>query len=162
GDVAGLRRRLNVAAALTLPFAISGLVPHLRTRRWQQAYLLASLPVVAWAGRPFHTRALANLRPRTTTMDTLVSAGSLIGLGAGAAGALAGRPSARRYLDVATGVTVSMLSGRGLEAQARSEAGAAIRALLHAGPREVSIVGDGEERRVPVEQLEVGARFRVR
>jgi P-type Cu+ transporter len=162
-DADALRRRLNVAAAIATPFSITGLVPALRTRGWHWAYLAASIPVVAWAGRSFHARAYKSMRHGTTTMDTLVATGSLVGLGAGAVGVIRGRRGAHRYLDVATGVVVSMLSGRLLEAQARGEAGAAIRALLHAGPREVSLLDDdGGERRVPVVELLVGARFRVR
>jgi Cu+-exporting ATPase len=162
-DADGLGRRLNVAAALTAPFTIAGLTRGLRTRREQWAYWAASVPVVAWAGRPFHARALKSLRARSTTMDTLVSAGSLLSFAAGSAAVLRGRPDAHRHFDVATGVTVSMLGGRLLEADARRDAGSAIRALLDTRPRDATrIDADGNEQRIPVDQLQVGDRFKVR
>src|SRR5947209_15615155 len=159
-DAAALQTRLNLAALLGTAFTVSGYVPRLRSRRWQLGYAAAAVPVVLWGGAPFHSRAAKSLRNRTPTMDVLVSTGSLIGLAAGVAGTLRGDPRAYRYLDVSCGVVVSMLSGRILEARARGEAGAAIRALLRAGPREVSKLDeDGVEWRVAVEQLNVGARF---
>ena len=162
-DAAALRRRLNVAGSLATAFTVSGYVPRLRTRRWEQAYLATAVPIVLWGGAPFHVRAAKSLRRGTSTMDTLVSAGSLIGLATGVVGTLRGTPRAYRYLDVATGVVVSMLSGRMLEAQARGEAGGAIRALLQAGPREASRLDEqGAEERVPADQLKVGDRFLVR
>jgi Cu+-exporting ATPase len=158
-----LRSRLNVALALAGPMSLPTLVPRLRSRGWQWAYLAAAAPVVLWAGRPFHQRALSGLRHRAMTMDTLVSLGSLLGLGAGGAGVLSGKPRAYRHLEVAVGVTVSMLSGRVLEADARGAAGEAIRALLQAGPREASLLDDdGGEQLVAVDELVVGDRFLVR
>jgi Cu+-exporting ATPase len=162
-DASNLSRRLNVAVALTAPFTLAGLRSGARTRRGQWAYWAATVPVVAWAGRPFHVRALRSLRAGSTTMDTLVSAGSLLSFGAGSAAVLRGRPDAHRHFDVATGVTVSMLGGRLLEADARREAGAAIRALLDTRPRQARrLDGGGNEELIPVDLLEVGDRFRVR
>ena len=70
--------------------------------------------------------------------------------------------SSQIYLEVAAGVTVFILAGRYFEARAKRRSGAALRALLELGAKDVAVLRDGVEVRIPVEQLAVGDRFVVR
>ena len=74
---APLRRRLIVAAALTVPVLLLGMVPALQFTNWQWLALQLATPVVLWAGWPFHRAAWQNLRHGAATMDTLISVGTL-------------------------------------------------------------------------------------
>jgi Cu+-exporting ATPase len=174
-----LRDRLLASAALSVPVVAMAMVPALQFRYWQWISLTLAAPVVIWAAWPFHKAAWANLRHRAATMDTLISVGvlaafawSLYALLFGTAGTpgmthpfslTAGEGGADDlYLEVAAGVTTLILAGRYFEARAKSRAGTALRALLELGAKEVSVLRDGHEQRVPVEQLAVGDRFVVR
>jgi P-type Cu+ transporter len=174
-----LRQRLQVCVLLTVPVVVLSMVPALQFRNWQWLALTLSAPVVVWGAWPFHRAAWTNLRHGTTTMDTLISVGILAAFGwslyslffgdAGDAGmtmsfhADAGRGSTDElYLEVAAGVTVFVLTGRYLEARAKRRSGAALQALLRLGAKDVALLRDGQEVRVPVEQLAVGDRFVVR
>ena len=178
---ASLRRRLLVSAALTLPVLLLAMIPTLQFDGWQWLSLQLATPVVLWGGWPFHRAALVNARHGAATMDTLISVGTLAAWGwslyalfFGDAGdpamrmdfALslgAGSGSGEIYLEVASVVVVLILMGRYFEARAKRRAGAALRALLELGAKDVAVVGpDGEERRVPVEELRVGDLFVVR
>ena len=178
---ASLRRRLLISAALTLPVLALAMIPPLQFDGWQWLSLQLATPAVLWGGWPFHRAALLNARHGAATMDTLISVGTLAAwgwsvvalffLGAGelamrmdfelALGAGAG--GGEIYLEVATVVVVLILTGRYFEARAKRQAGAALQALLELGAKDVALVGpDGEERRVPVEDLHVGDLFVVR
>jgi P-type Cu+ transporter len=161
----GLRPRLTASLVLAAPVVALAMVPPLRFAGWQWVSLVLATPVVAWGAWPFHRAAWTNLRHGTTTMDTLVSLGvtaaylwSVYALLAGGAGA-AGR---HLYLEVATGVTTFLLAGRVFEARARRRGGAALRALLELGAKDVAVLRDGREHRIPVDRLRVGDRFVVR
>src|SRR4051812_37981343 len=160
-DPAGpLRRRLLVSAALTVPVVVLGMIPALHFEGWQWVSLVLATPVVVWGGAPFHRAAWTNLRHRAATMDTLVSLGTLAAFGWSLYAVLAG--DAEVYLEAAAGVTTLILAGRFFEARARRRAGAALRALLEYGAKEVSVLRGGAEQRIPVEQLMVGDLFVVR
>jgi len=178
---AALRFRLLVSAALTLPVLGLAMIPALQFDGWQWLSLQLATPVVLWGGWPFHRAALVNARHGAATMDTLISLGTLAAWGwslyalfLGEAGdpamrmdfelALgAGSGTGEIYLEVATVVVVLILMGRYFEARAKRRAGAALQALLELGAKDVAVVGpDGEERRVPVEELRVGDLFVVR
>jgi Cu+-exporting ATPase len=180
-ETAALRRRLVVSAALALPVLLMAMVPALQFDNWQWLSLTLASPVVVWGAWPFHRAAWANLRHGAATMDTLVSVGvlaawlwSLYALFLGDAGDPGMRmeldliPDAAGgtheiYLEVAAVVTAAILAGRYFEARAKRRAGAALRALLELGAKDVAVLGpDGAERRVPVESLAVGDRFVVR
>jgi P-type Cu+ transporter len=179
-DEAGsLRQRLVICAALTVPVVVLAFVPALQFRYYQWLSLVLATPVWAWGAWPFHKAAWSNARHRTATMDTLISTGvtaaylwSLYALLFGAAGTpglrtgfvLVARNAVANatYLDVAAGVTVLVLAGRYLEARAARQSGAALRALLSMGAKDVGVVRDGAEVRVPVSQLAVGDLFIVR
>lgn len=179
--VADLRLRLAVAAVLGVPvcdlsLALS-LFPELRFTGWQWVCMALAGPVVGWCAWPFHRAAVNGLRRGTSSMDTLVSGGVLAasawslwvmirggdvapGLGQGLS-VLTGSDHAL-YLDVAAGVTTFLLAGRYFEARAKRSAGAAMRALLALGAKDVELLREGMSVRVPVSELMVGDVFLVR
>jgi P-type Cu+ transporter len=174
-----LRLRLIVAVALAVPVVALSMVPAFQFEGWQWLSLVLATPVVGWAGLPFHRAAWANLRHRAATMDTLISMGTLAAylwsvyalVFGTAGGAMAegfrwlptrGDPTGTIYLETAAGVTAFLLAGRYAEARAKRRSGDALRALLRLGAKDVAIVVDGVERRIPVEALAVGTEFVVR
>jgi Cu+-exporting ATPase len=178
---APLRRRLLVSAALALPVLLLAMIPPLQFDGWQWLSLLLATPVVLWGGWPFHRAALANARHGVATMDTLISLGTLAAWvwsvyalcfgGAGDPGMRmdfelafgAGSGTGEIYFEVASVVVVLILMGRYFEVRAKRRAGAALRALLELGARDVAVLGpEGDERRVPIEELCVGDLFVVR
>ncbi|TAM81268.1 MAG: copper-translocating P-type ATPase [Jatrophihabitans sp.] len=179
-ELAPLRRRLLVSAVLTLPVLVLAMVPSAQFDNWQWLSLTLAAPVVVWGGLPFHTATWLNLRHRAATMDTLISMGTLAAFGwslyalfFGAAGmpgmrmhfawtASTGDGSGQIYLEVASAVVVFLLTGRYLEARAKRRSGAALRALLDLGAKDVAVLRDGTEVRVPLDDLRVGDRFVVR
>ncbi len=175
-----LRQRLLVSTVLSVPVIVMAMVPALQFTYWQWLSLTLAAPVVVWGAYPFHKAAWTNLRHATSTMDTLISMGTLAALGwslyalfLGTAGVpgmthpfeLTISPTdgaANIYLEVAAGVTTFILAGRYFEARSKRSAGAALRALLQLGAKEVSILRGGVEERIPVDQLAVGDEFVVR
>jgi P-type Cu+ transporter len=179
-EAASLRTRLLVSLVLTVPVVAMAMVPALQFTHWQWLSLALAWPVVVYGGWPFHRAAWVNLRHGSATMDTLVSIGTLAAFGAsvwalffGTAGeagmthpfsfAIArGDASGMIYLEAAAGVTLFILAGRYAEVRAKRRAGSALRALLEMGARDVAVLTDGVERRVPVDRLAVGDVFVVR
>ncbi|MFD5831880.1 heavy metal translocating P-type ATPase, partial [Lentzea sp. NPDC060358] len=175
-----LRRRLTVSAVLAAPVVLLAMVPYLQFDNWQWLSLTLAAPVVVWGGLPFHRATWTNLRHGAATMDTLVSIGTLAAFGwslwalflgdAGTPGMRHGFDLTVRhagdtstiYLEVAAGVVTFILLGRYLEARSKRKAGSALRALLHLGAKEVSVLRGGTEVRVPIARLAVGDRFVVR
>ncbi len=157
---ASLRRRLLISAVLTVPVIAMAMIPALQFTYWQWLSLTLAAPVVAWGAWPFHRAAWANLRHGSATMDTLISMGTLAALGWSVYALLSGTGDA--YLEVAAGVTTFILAGRYLEARAKRRAGAALRALLELGAKDVSVLRDGVEQRIPIDSLSVGDEFVVR
>ncbi|TQM09944.1 heavy metal translocating P-type ATPase [Pseudonocardia kunmingensis] len=175
-----LRNRLITSAVLAVPVVALAMIPALQFTYWQWISLTLAAPVVTWAAWPFHRAAWANLRHGAATMDTLISMGviaafawSLYALLFGTAGVpgmthpfeLTIAPSdgaANIYLEVAAGVTTFILAGRYFEARSKRRAGAALRALLELGAKDVAVLRDGDEVRIPTDQLAVGDRFVVR
>ena len=178
-EAASLLRRLLISAALTVPVVVLAFVPVLQFRYYQWLSLVLVTPVWVWGAWPFHQAAWANARHQAATMDTLISVGvtaaylwSLYALFFGSAGTpglrtgfvLVARDATANatYLDVAAGVTVLILAGRYLEARAKRRSGAALRALLSMGAKDVGVLHGGDEVRVPVGQLAVGDLFVAR
>jgi Cu+-exporting ATPase len=175
-----LRDRLVVCTALTVPVLLLAMVPALQFDHWQWLSLTLAAPVVVWGAWPFHQAAWLNLRHGTATMDTLISVGTLAAFGWSLYALFvgeAGDPSMRMgfdlsiergggedeiYLEVAAGVTVFILAGRYFEARAKRRSGAALQALLELGAKDVAVLRDGVETRVPIEALAAGDRFVVR
>jgi Cu+-exporting ATPase len=175
-----LRRRLQVSAALTVPVVLLSMVPAWQFRNWQWLAFALAAPVVVWGAWPFHRAAWTNLRHGAASMDTLISVGVTAAFGwsvwalfvgdAGMSGMTMtvqpvpshGSGSDEIYLEVATALTTLILLGRYLEARAKRRAGAALRALLDLGAKDVAVLRDGREHRVPVADLVVGDTFVVR
>jgi Cu+-exporting ATPase len=135
-------------------------VPALQFRGWSWLSLALASPVVLWGAWPLHRAAVANARHGAATMDTLISLGVTAAYLWSLYALLVGHGST--YLDVATGVTALVLLGRHLEARARRQSGAALRALLALGAKDAAVLRDGRELRVPLSQLAVGDEFVVR
>jgi Cu+-exporting ATPase len=175
-----LRQRLIGSIVLSVPVILLSMVPALQFTYWQWAAFALAAPVVVWAAWPFHRAAWMNLRHGAATMDTLISVGTLAAflwstyaLFLGTAGVsgmthafeLTVAPTdgaANLYLEVAAGVTMFVLAGRYFEKRSKRQAGAALRALLELGAKEVAVLRGGVEKRVPLEQLAVGDEFVVR
>jgi Cu+-exporting ATPase len=178
------RQRLVVSGVLTVPVVALSMVPALQFDNWQWLSLTLASPVVVWGAMPFHLAAWTNARHRAATMDTLISVGvsaaylwSLWALFFTHAGTTGMRmpfellPSragggVHIYLEVAAAVTTFIVAGRYFEARAKRTSGAALRALLGMGAKDVAVLRDRPggpvEIRLPVTQLQVGDRFVVR
>ncbi|GAA2126772.1 heavy metal translocating P-type ATPase [Streptomyces synnematoformans] len=180
GELRTLRQRLFGSLALSVPVVAMAMVPALQFEYWQWLSLTLAAPVVVWGAWPFHRAALTNARHGAATMDTLISVGtsaaflwSLWALFFGTAGEpgmthpfeltiARGDGSGNIYLEAAAGVTTFILAGRYFEARSKRKAGAALRALMELGAKDVAVLRDGREERVPVDRLAVGDRFVVR
>lgn len=180
-ELRSLRERLVTAVVLSVPVIAMAMIPALQFEYWQWLSLTLAAPVVTYAAWPFHRAAFTNARHGAATMDTLVSVGtsaaflwSVWALFFGTAGipgmthpfelTIARSDGAGNiYLEAAAGVTAFILAGRYFEARAKRKAGAALRALMELGAKDVTVLRpDGREETVPVEELAVGDRFLVR
>ncbi|MFI6012752.1 heavy metal translocating P-type ATPase [Streptomyces sp. NPDC051243] len=176
-----LRERLITAVTLAVPVIAMAMVPALQFEYWQWLSLTLAAPVVTYAAWPFHKAAFTNLRHGAATMDTLISVGtsaaflwSLWALFLGTAGEpgmthpfeltiARGDGAGNIYLEAAAGVTAFILAGRYFEARSKRKAGAALKALLELGAKDVTVLrAGGAEQTVPVSELKVGDRFLVR
>jgi len=179
GEAADWWQRLAISAVLTVPVLAMAMVPALQFDNWQWISLTLASPVVVWGAYPFHRAAVVNARHGAATMDTLISVGvtaawlwslwALLFTHAGMTGMRMpfqllpdDSGDAHIYLEVAAAVTTFIIAGRYFEARAKRQSGAALRALLDMGAKDVAVLRDGTEVRVPVGQLQVGDRFVVR
>jgi Cu+-exporting ATPase len=180
--VDALRQRLLISAVLSVPVVAMAMIPALQFDNWQWLSLTLAAPVVVWGAWPFHRAAWTNLRHGATTMDTLISVGTLAALGwsvyalfwgtAGMTGMThpfeltveRSDGAGNIYLEAAAGVTTFILAGRYFEQRSKRRAGAALRALLELGAKDVAVLAaDGvTEVRVPVDALATGELFVVR
>ncbi|WP_202863154.1 heavy metal translocating P-type ATPase [Ornithinimicrobium murale] len=179
-ELRGLRHRVIGAAVLAVPVIAMAMIPALQFDYWGFASLVLAAPVVVWAGWPFHKAAWVNFRHGAATMDTLISVGTTAALAWSVVALFfgtAGQPGVVHpfeltvsrseglgniYLEVAAGVITFVLLGRYFEKRSKRRAGAALRALLELGAKEVAVLRDGREQRIPVEELSVGDEFVVR
>jgi P-type Cu+ transporter len=177
---ASLRIRLIATALLSLPVVLLAMIPTFQFDGWQWLSLTLAAPVITWGAWPFHRAAWVNLRHGAATMDTLISVGTIAAFGwslyalfLGDAGVIGmrhgfsfrperGMASSQIYLEVAAGVTVFILAGRYFEARAKRRSGAALRTLLELGAKDVAVLRDGTEVRIPIDQLAVDDEFVVR
>ena len=185
-----LRTRLLISTVLAVPVVLLAMIPALQFRNWQWLSFALAGPVVVYGGWPFHRAAWVNLKHGAATMDTLISVGTIAAFGwsvyalfwggAGEPGmtmsftfdVARGPGQDEIYLEVASAVTVFILAGRYFEARAKRRSGAALRALMELGAKDVALLhrvpgkagadGTDHETRVPIEQLQVGDRFVVR
>jgi len=149
-----LRSRLICSAPLAIPVVAVSMLMGWQFAGWQWVALALTTPIVAWGGYPFHRLALLGARHRTSTMDTLVSLGTLAAYLWSTAAVLRGAGPV--YFEVASAVTVFQLAGRYAEARAKRASGAALRSLLSLGAKDAAVLCDGDEVRVPIAQLQVG------
>ncbi|WP_332665109.1 heavy metal translocating P-type ATPase [Aeromicrobium sp.] len=175
-----LLQRLLISIVLTVPVIAFAMIPALQFTNWQWLSLTLAAPVVVWGALPFHVAAWTNLRHGAATMDTLISVGTLAAFGWSLYALFwgtAGEPGMKHpfeltisrmdgsgniYFEAAAGVTTFILAGRYFEARSKRRAGSALRALLALGAKEVSVVRDGVEVRIPTDDLHVGDIFVVR
>jgi Cu+-exporting ATPase len=175
-----LRRKLIICIVLTVPVVAMAMIPALQFTYWQWLSLTLAAPVVVWGGWQFHVAAWTNLRHGAATMDTLISIGTLAAFGwslyalfLGTAGIpgmthpfeITISPSdgaGNIYLEAAAGVTTFILAGRYLEARAKRRSGAALRALMSLGAKDVAVLRAGREERIAIDTLAVGDVFVVR
>ncbi|MDX3853818.1 heavy metal translocating P-type ATPase [Streptomyces sp. AK02-01A] len=180
GELRTLRQRLVTAVVLSVPVIAMAMIPALQFTYWQWLSLVLAAPVVVYAGWPFHRAAWVNARHGAATMDTLISVGtsaaflwSLWALFFGTAGmpgmthafeltVARGDGAGNIYLEAAAGVTAFILAGRFFEVRSKRKAGAALRALLELGAREVTVLRDGREITLPTAELKPGDHFLVR
>lgn len=179
-ELLGLKHRLLAAIVLSVPVVLMAMIPALQFTYWQWLSLALAGPVIVWGAWPFHKAAWINLRHGAATMDTLISMGtiaallwSLYALFFGTAG-MAGMTHAFEltvvpsngagniYLEVGAGVTTFILAGRYFEKRSKRQAGAALRALLELGAKEVAVLRNGVEMRMQTADLKVGDEFVVR
>jgi Cu+-exporting ATPase len=171
------RQRLIVSSVLTLPVLLMSMIPALQFTNWQWLALTLASPVAIWGAWPFHHAAWVNLRHGTATMDTLISVGvgaaylwSVYALFFGDAGmpgmtmevSFTASGDEEIYLEVASVVTVFIVAGRYLERRAKQRSGEALRALLSLGAKDVAVLRDGSEVRIPIDELAVDETFVVR
>ena len=179
-ELTALRTRLVVSMVLTIPVIAMAMIPALQFTYWQWASLTLAAPVIVWGAWPFHRAAWANLKHGAATMDTLISMGTLAALlwslyalflgTAGVPGMTHGFDltlsptdgAAHIYLEVGAGVTMFILAGRYFEKRSKRQAGAALRALLELGAKDVAVLRDGVETKIPTGELRVGDEFVVR
>lgn len=183
-ELATARQRLIITAILSLPVIAVSMIPALQFRNWQWAALVLASPVVVWGAYPFHRATWLNLRHGAATMDTLISMGvlasygwSLYALFIGEAGMsdmkmsmgfdfVRGGGEHEIYLEAAVAVTLFLLAGRYFEDRAKKRSGAALRALMDLGAKDVAVIRDDSgtpmETRIPIGELVVGDRFVVR
>ncbi|MBB4941846.1 Cu+-exporting ATPase [Streptosporangium album] len=179
-ELAPLRNRLITAVVLAVPVIAMAMIPPLQFTYWQWLSLTLAAPVVIYAGWPFHRATWTNLRHGAATMDTLISLGTIAALGWSLWALFlgsAGTPgmthpftftiertdgSGNIYLEAAAGVTAFILAGRYFEARSKRRAGAALRALLELGAKDVAVLRGGKEIRIPSDRLAAGDRFVVR
>ena len=176
-ELAGLRRRLIICALLAAPVITLAMIPPLQFPYWQWVSLALTVPVVLWGAYPFHHAAFVNARRATTTMDTLISLGtlaafiwSLYALFLGDAGRIGmthdfqllaspGEAASHIYLEVCSGVTLFILGGRYFEKRAKVRAGDALRSLAEMGVKEVTALRAGQEVKIPIKELGEGEEF---
>ena len=160
-----LRPRLIGSTILAVPVVALSMVMAAQFPGWQWVVLALATPIVFWGGYPFHTAALNSARHGTSTMDTLVSIGTLAAYLWSAFVVITGSTGhghGHVYFEVAAAVTVFLLAGRYSEAKAKRSAGSALRALLSLGAKEATVVRDGTEVRIPAGELAVGDVIVVR
>jgi P-type Cu+ transporter len=177
---ADLRRRWIVALVLGTPVMLLSMVPPLQFDGWEWLVAALATPIVFWCGWGFHRAAWMNLRHGTTTMDTLVSMGTLAawtwstvvlvaaigdessgtsGMSGMSGMSMSGGDAMHIYYETGAVIIALILIGKWLEIRAKRRSGDAIRALADLGVRSARLE-DGRE--IPLEELTVGTRFVVR
>ncbi len=156
---ADLRRRVIVAIVLAAPTALLSMVAPLQFSGWEWIVAAMSTPVVLWCGWSFHRTAVLNLRHGATTMDTLVSLGSISAWLWSAVVLVASLEGGHIYFETGAVIVTLILLGKYFELRAKRRSGDAIRALADLGARTARLE-DGSD--IELDELAVGMRFLVR
>jgi Cu+-exporting ATPase len=180
-ELRDMTRRFWISVALTAPLliiAMADMLPNMPVQRVLPAAwlpwieLLLATPVVLWGGWPFFQRGWASVANRSTNMFTLIAMGTGVAYFYSMIATLApgifppsfremtGRPAV--YFEAAAAIVTLVLLGQVLELLARSRTGAAIRALLDLAPQTARVIRNGNERDIPLDQVQVGDSLRVR
>ena len=178
-ELADMSRRFWIGLALSVPVILLGMLAEMLgldrfiRPEWSQWIQFAfATPVVWWAGWPFFTRAWASLVSRNLNMFTLIALGTGVAWSYSVVATLFPHvfPPAFRgeggmapvYYEAAAVITVLVLLGQVLELRAREHTSGAIRALLNLAPKTARKLTDGGEEEVPLENIVIGDRVRVR
>jgi P-type Cu+ transporter len=181
-ELADMTRRFWVSVALTIPVLLVGMADFIpgrpleqlaSARVWTWFELIAGTPVVLWGGWPFFVRGWQSLVNRSLNMFTLIALGVGVAYFYSLVAALFPEifPESFRgesggaavYFEAAAAIVTLVLLGQVLELRARSQTGAAIRALLGLAPKTARLIrADGSEADVPLDQVQAGFRLRVR
>ncbi|MEU4525394.1 heavy metal translocating P-type ATPase [Amycolatopsis sp. NPDC024027] len=156
------RTRLLVSAGLTVPLIALAMLPAWQFAAWPWVSLALAAPVVTWGAWPFHRAAAVNLRHATATMDTLISLGVVASVAWSLYALVFGAGHHHLYFEVAAAITTFILAGRYFETRSKRRAGAALRALMDLGAKDVTVLRDGQEHLVPTKDLQVGDVFVAR
>ena len=156
---ANLWRRFVVAITLATPAMLISMISPLQFNGWEWLVAVLATPVIFWSGWPFHRAAAMNIRHGSTTMDTLVSMGSLSAWIWSAVVLLGGIDGGHIYFETGAVIVTLILLGKYFELRAKRRSGDAIRALADLGAR-VARLEDGTE--IALDDLAVGMRFVVR
>ena len=178
-ELADMSRRFWIGLALSVPVILLGMLAEMLgldrfiRPEWSQWIQFAfATPVVWWAGWPFFTRAWASLVSRNLNMFTLIALGTGVAWSYSVVATLFPHvfPPAFRgeggmapvYYEAAAVITVLVLLGQVLELRAREHTSGAIRALLNLAPKTARKLTGGGEEEVPLENIAIGDRVRVR
>ena len=181
-ELIDFQHRFKIAAWLTVPIVVLAMGPHLgvplptwlspRLSQWIE--LLLATPVVLWCGWPIFTHGWASIRNRSPNMWTLLAIGVAAAFLYSVVATLAPGlfPAALRtghggtigvYFEAAAVIVALVLLGQVLELKARERTGDAIRALLDLAPKTAHrIEADGSDAEVPLDDVVVGDKLRVR
>jgi P-type Cu+ transporter len=181
-ELADMTRRFWVSVALTIPVLLAAMADFIpgrpleqvaSARVWTWFELIVATPVVLWGGWPFFVRGWQSLVNRSLNMFTLIALGVGVAYAYSLVAALfpAIFPDSFRgesggaavYFEAAAAIVTLVLLGQVLELRARSQTGAAIKALLNLAPKTARLIrDDGSEADVPLDQMQAGFRLRVR
>jgi Cu+-exporting ATPase len=180
-ELVDMTRRFWVSLGLTAPLVLIAMADMLPGMPVQHALphgwllwveLMLATPVVLWAGRPFFERGWASVVNRSTNMFTLIAIGTGVAYLFSLVATIVPEIFSRSLLDMndmppvyfeaSAAIVTLVLLGQVLELRARRSTGAAIRALLNLAPKTARLIRPGREEDVPLEQVKVGDKLRVR
>jgi P-type Cu+ transporter len=180
-ELRDMTRRLWVSIALTVPVLISAMggyigiplervAPH---TLWVWVELALTTPVVLWGGSFFFVRGWQSLVNRSLNMFTLIA----LGVGVAYLYSVVATvlpdifPRSFRsmngvvavYFEAAAVITTLVIVGQVMELRAKNQTGAAIKLLLGLAPKTARVIlPDGTEQDLPLDQVQIGARLRIR
>lgn len=156
-----LRKQFSISAALAIPIFIGNMLPVPVLSNWYLLFALAT-PVQFWSGLRFHRAAISALRHGATNMNTLISVGTnaayIYSMAAVFAPGLflAGGIAPQVYFDTSAAIITLILLGRLLEARAKGKTSESIRRLMGLQAKTATVVRDGNELDLLIEEVVVG------